>query len=72
MNAPDAVKACIVSFSIRDGGYGSAAPLMRYFQGVTASSTPQEVIKIAYDNMLERRGGSHQEAPRWRDEKKIV
>ena len=70
VNAPDAVKACIVSFSIRDGGYGSAAPLMRYFQGVTASSTPQEVIKIAYDNMLERRGGSHQEAPRWRDEKK--
>lgn len=70
VNAPDAVKACIVSFSIRDGGYGSAAPLMRYFQGVTASSTPQEVIKIAYDNMLERRGGSHQEALRWRDEKK--
>lgn len=70
VNAPDAVKACIVSFSIRDGGYGSAAPLLRYFQGVTASSTPEEVIKIAYDNMLDRRGGFHQEAPRWRDEKK--
>ena len=69
LNAPEAVQACIVSFAIRDGGYGTGSPLYRYFGGVTADSTAEEVITMAYDRMLQRRGGGHEEAPRWQDEK---
>lgn len=69
VNAPDAVQACVVSFAIRDGGYGTGTPLYRYFSGVTEQSTAEEVITLAYDRMLERRGGNHEEAPRWQDEK---
>ena len=64
VNAPDAVKACVTSFSIRDGAASAAA----YFSGVTADSTPEEIIRLAYGRMQKRRPQASVSGPRWQDE----
>ena len=64
VNAPDAVKACVTSFSIRDGAASAAS----YFSGVTADTTPEEVIRLAYGRMKERRPVASVSGPRWQDE----
>ena len=64
VNAPDAVKACVTSFSIRDGAASAAV----YFSGVTADSTPEEIIRLAYGRMQKRRPQASVSGPRWQDE----
>lgn len=64
VNAPDAVKACVTSFSIRDGAHSAAA----YFAGTTADSTPEEIIRTAYGRMQARRPANSVSGPRWIDE----
>ncbi|MDO4445503.1 MAG: NlpC/P60 family protein [Bacillota bacterium] len=64
VNAPDAVKACVTSFSIRDGAVTAA----RYFEGTTFNSTAEDIIKTAYGRMQARRPLGTVSGPRWVDE----
>lgn len=64
VNAPDAVKACVTSFAIRDG----AATAARYFAGTTAESDAETIIRRAYEKMQAKRPLGTVSGPRWVDE----